>query len=185
MESRPEPPFAGPAHADLDLTNACNLQCSHCDVSSGIPLTEELDRTGIFSIIGQLYNLGVLSLTVAGGEPFLRPDAVDILERACSYPGWRVSVITNGTLLSGRLVWDLLHRCPGLSVTVSLDGSMPASFDIIRHSGRRTTAAQRSLFSLVTSGIARGAEAGLEMHAAFALTCVNQADLMPTYNLAI
>src|SRR5439155_3213093 len=41
------------------------------------------------------------SVTVCGGEPFMRRDALEILRAVKAHPGWRyVSIITNGWFLS-------------------------------------------------------------------------------------
>jgi radical SAM protein with 4Fe4S-binding SPASM domain len=179
------PLFAGPFHVDLDLTNACNLACSHCSVSADKPLPSELDTAEMLELIDQLHGLGVLSLTVAGGEPLLRRDAVDILEHACSLPGWRVTVITNGTYFSDDLVRALLKRCGGLTVNVSIDGSTAERFDFLRHRRRRTPKAQEALFRQVIDGTRVAVEAGLKVHANFALTRATRHDLRATYDLVM
>ncbi|WP_331725114.1 radical SAM protein (plasmid) [Streptomyces jietaisiensis] len=179
------PLFAGPFHVDLDLTNACNLRCSHCSVSSDKPLPGELDTVGMLALLDQLHDLGVLTLTVAGGEPLLRPDAIEILEHACSLPGWSVTVITNGTYFSEKMVQALLSRCPGLTVNVSIDGSTPERFDFLRHRLRRTPKAQEALFKQVIDGTRFAVESGLKVHANFALTRATRFDLEDTYELVM
>jgi len=177
------PALLGPAHVDFDLTNACNLFCSHCSVSSGKPMPAEAATAEILGIIHQLHELGVMSLTIAGGEPFIRPDIHEILETACSLPGWQVTVITNATFLTAEVVRRVADTCPGLAINVSVDGSTPVRFDYMRHGRRRTPQAQDELFGSVLTGLERTLTAGLDVEVNFTLSKANRDDLLPTYRL--
>ncbi|MEO6502777.1 MAG: radical SAM protein [Jatrophihabitantaceae bacterium] len=168
---------------DFDLTNACNLFCSHCSVSSGKPMLDESATSEILDTLGQLHELGVMSLTVAGGEPFIRPDIFEILGTACSLPGWRVTVITNGTFLTADVLERLSANCPNLAINVSVDGSTPSRFDYLRHGRRRTVKAQQELFTSVLDGLERTVKAGMDVQVSFTLSKANRDDLIPTYEL--
>lgn len=181
--AREEPLLIGPAHVDLDLTNACNLACSHCDVSSGRPLAGEMDTAGLSALIDDLYNLGVLSLTIAGGEPFLRRDAIELLAFACAHPGWTVTVITNGIFLTPPVIRDLRQLCPGLRVNISLDGSTPDILDLTRHGRKRSPAARQFLFTRICDAVRCAAEGGLDVHVNSALTAANSHDVEPLHEL--
>lgn len=183
LVTREDPPFIGPAHVDLDLTNACNLGCSHCDVSSGRPLASEMDTADFMALIDDLYNLGVLSLTIAGGEPFLRRDTIELLAFACALPGWNVTVITNGMFLTPRVVRNLHQCCPGLRVNISLDGSTPDILDLTRHGRQRGPAARQALFTRICDAIRRAADGGLDVHVNSALTAANRHDVEPLHDL--
>jgi radical SAM protein with 4Fe4S-binding SPASM domain len=184
-EERAEPLFFGPTHVDLDLTNACNLACSHCHAASGKPLPDELSTREICKVLDDLYELGVLSVTIAGGEPFLRPDINTILEHVCQLPGQQVVVVTNGTLLNKQMVDRLARSCPSLKVNVSLDGSTSESFAVMRHRKQRGEEADKALFSRVVNNMLRAAKEGLPTGASFVLSRASAADLAATYELAI
>lgn len=77
-----EPLFNAPVHIDFDMTNACNLACKHCQAASGKRRPDELSIAEIKDAITQMHRSGVIDLTIAGGEPFLRPDLPDILSHA-------------------------------------------------------------------------------------------------------
>jgi len=181
--SRGDALFVGPVHIDFDLTSGCNLACSHCSVASDKPLPDELGAAQLIEAIDAMHALGVLSLTVAGGEPFLHRDAVDLLAHACALPGWTVTVITNGTYLGPSTVQALAARCPGLTINVSVDGSTTESFATLRHRRLRSERADRALFDRVIAGIERAVSADLKVHANFTLTRVNKHDLRDTYEL--
>ncbi|WP_137817003.1 radical SAM protein, partial [Gandjariella thermophila] len=110
-------------HVDFNLTNACNLACTHCHSASGTALPEELTTDEILEVVHELHRQGVLSVAFAGGEPFMRQDIVAILSEACKLDGWRVSVITNGLFFSDTLVDQLRENCRRCQVV----GAPPAS----------------------------------------------------------
>ena len=62
----------------------------------------ELDTAGMLNVADKLAEAGVLNLTLSGGEPFLRRDILDILTRAIENDFFAVSLLTNGTVLSGK-----------------------------------------------------------------------------------
>jgi MoaA/NifB/PqqE/SkfB family radical SAM enzyme len=64
----------------LQVTNRCNMQCSFCDFwPNGVAPREELTLADFERIEQQLTGLGTFIVSIEGGEPFLRPDLVDIV----------------------------------------------------------------------------------------------------------
>lgn len=176
----------GPTHVDFNVTNGCNLTCSHCHSSSGDKLPGELSTSEVCDILDQLHTLGVLRLSIAGGEPFLRPDILEILEYASSLQGWQVAVITNGMFFhdAGR-VEDLARRCPGLTVNVSLDGSTPARFHILRRQARNPGNDPSPMFNRIVAGIRRLVDAGITTAVNMTLSRPTLLDCTPTYKLVV
>jgi radical SAM protein with 4Fe4S-binding SPASM domain len=172
-------------HADFNLTNACNLACSHCHSASGKALPDELTTAEIFHAIDQLHAMGTLSVAFAGGEPFMRRDILDVLQHACQLDGWTVSVITNGLFLGDRVIAQLQDRCPELGLNVSIDGSTPDSFSTLRAQPGATAAAKAALFRRVTSGVRAATSAGLAVSINTTMTRATIDDLRPTYDLVI
>jgi mycofactocin radical SAM maturase len=78
----------------------------------------------------------VFQVNFGGGEPFLRDDFLDILRHAHSR-GLTTCVSTNGTVLDGRLVDELLRMAP-VYLQVSLDGARPETNDRMRGPGTFT-----------------------------------------------
>lgn len=171
-------------HVDFNLTNACNLACSHCHSASGQALPHELTTEEIVDAVRQLHGLGALSIAFAGGEPFMRRDLVDILAEACGLDGWRVSVITNGLFLTDVMLAQLLDRCPTVEVNVSVDGSHPETFGDLRAQPKATPAARAALFGRVTDGVRRAVAAGLRVSVNTTITRATRDDLVPTYKFA-
>ena len=73
------------------------------------------------SVLTQLKELGIISVTLTGGEPLLRTDLVEIV-RKCAALGYDdVTLLTNGVLLTANRAEELLEA--GVTtVNISLDG---------------------------------------------------------------
>lgn len=172
-------------HVDFNLTNACNLACTHCHSASGKALPEELTTDEIIRLVRELHDHGVLSVAFAGGEPFMRADLIDILSAACSLDGWRVSVITNGLFFSRAIINRLADCCPGLGINTSIDGSNPDLFSELRSQPNSSPAAKAALFRRVTEGARSAVAAGLYVSINTTMTRATIHDLTAVYHLAI
>lgn len=72
-----------PTHAQLYVINKCNLKCQHCYESEDTHPTEKMmSLAEIEDVLDQLAELGVLRLTITGGEIFLRRDILEIVAAA-------------------------------------------------------------------------------------------------------
>jgi len=120
-------PMDFPAFVSFTLTNACNLRCQMCGQWSpdgyirtghghpGGPLKLE----DWMRLADDATAHGISSILLRGGEPFLFPGIIRLLEHLRGL-GLFVSIDTNGTRLAdyaGELV-----RLGGIHVTVSVDG---------------------------------------------------------------
>ncbi len=123
------------------MTEKCNLRCKHCYTESKY-LENELSTSEIFDVIDQYAKLTRLwdipkksnILTISGGEPFVRKDIFEILERACRYKKFLLpTVMTNGVLINENVV-KKLKKIGIYSVQVSIDG-MEETHDKIRGKG--------------------------------------------------
>ncbi len=91
-----------PVNVTWEITEACNLRCTHClsaDLWAGG--RGELDLGQCRALIDELARMEVFQVNFGGGEPFLRDDFLDILRYAHSR-GITNCVSTNGTLLERR-----------------------------------------------------------------------------------
>ncbi|SFU55310.1 radical SAM additional 4Fe4S-binding SPASM domain-containing protein [Xenorhabdus koppenhoeferi] len=179
-----EPLFSSPIHVDFDMTNACNLACRHCHAASGKRQDNELTTAEIKNIISQLHESGVIDLTLAGGEPFLRPDMSEILAHAQSCFGLYTTVVTNGTLLNKKIIKTLANECPDISFNISIDGSTPDSLDILRHRKNRDQKRRELLFSQIISGAESLSATGLSLGVSFVVSGMNADELEGVYRLA-
>ena len=68
--------------SSLRVTMGCNAKCKHCYTMGGRKLENEFTTEQIIKIIDQLSDLNIAQMFFTGGEPFLRPDIVEILNYA-------------------------------------------------------------------------------------------------------
>ena len=94
-----------PLSGSLDLTHHCNLRCLHCYIGdhSGDMLVTEMDTGRILSLLDEMCDAGCLYLLLTGGEPLLREDFPEI-HRYAKEKGFLITVFTNGTLISDKIV---------------------------------------------------------------------------------
>lgn len=87
----------------ISLTDHCNLRCVYCMPLQGAayaPLEGLLTAGEIERVARAAATIGFRKIRLTGGEPTLRPDLVDIVERIARVPGIRdVTLTTNGILL--------------------------------------------------------------------------------------
>ena len=124
--------FSAPLRVFLDITHLCNLQCKHCFTESGKRRPEEITTEHIFKLVDQMREAGTFLLSIAGGEPLLRKDLVEVIEYAKSQY-IDISFTTNGLKINEE--WAKKLDALGLrTITVSIDG-MEESHDTIRGKG--------------------------------------------------
>jgi len=98
-----------PVGVTAELTYRCNLRCIHCYVQNSI--FRELSLKEWKKIIEVLRGKGVLFITFTGGEPFIRNDAIKIMEFA-SQKDMALRIFTNGSLLS----YEICERLKDLKI---------------------------------------------------------------------
>ena len=86
-----------PVFGSADITNSCNLKCAHCYWWLNRAPHKELSVEEWRGIVREKFiKKDVMSISLTGGEPLLRPD---VIEAIVSEMKWRyVTVVTNGTL---------------------------------------------------------------------------------------
>jgi radical SAM protein with 4Fe4S-binding SPASM domain len=141
---RANPPYAGrsthltPRLRELWLhtNNSCNLACEHCLVSSGPDGDRGLAAPRLLALVDEAAGLGVERFYLTGGEPFLRPDVFDVVERITRHHGRESRVLTNGIPCRGSVVERLRRQDPSLlRLQVSLDGATAEVNDAVRGEG--------------------------------------------------
>ncbi len=122
-----------------NVTNKCNLLCKHCYVAAtGLKKSRELSTSEALYLVDRMGALKVPLLFITGGEPFLRKDLYQILERA-HRRGIRLVISTNATLIDDYVA-DRLKGFGVDYVAISLYGPrefhddyvlVPGTFDKI------------------------------------------------------
>ena len=105
------------------ITYNCNLKCLHCYLSAG----EHSDiKTNQFSQkeANKFYDyFKPETISVTGGEPLLYPRLVKILARSTAKYNGKLELVTNGLLLTPKLLNELNDLNPNISYQISLDGN--------------------------------------------------------------
>ena len=122
-----------PVNLTWEVTQACNLRCTHCLSSSGNPAKNELSTAEALDLVEQLHTAGVFQVNFGGGEPFIRPDFEEILA-ACHARRIMTCISTNGTLITPELVARLASNRL-VAIQVSLDGAIRETCDAVRGAG--------------------------------------------------
>lgn len=91
-----------PQSLQLAPTNKCNLKCSFCSVAKR-KLLDEIPVHEVFEILQRFREYGTETVEISGGgEPMLHPAINEIILQAYSL-GYKIGLITNGTLLDKLL----------------------------------------------------------------------------------
>ena len=118
-----------PLYVHYGLTHRCNLRCRMCSIYQDEKEGEELSIIQIDKAFDFLKSLGIIYVSIGGGEPFLRKDLpliISILRKK----GFFVRLLTNGTLTNEDLVREVILN--GLrEVSISLDTLDPQKQDYI------------------------------------------------------
>lgn len=114
----------GPVFVDWEVTSKCNLNCIHC--YGGERSKErylELDTNFCHYIIDQLSESNVVNVIIAGGEPFMRNDLVELLKHI-KENHIKFEILTNGTRITKEYINQIeaLGQFNKTPIQVSLDG---------------------------------------------------------------
>jgi AdoMet-dependent heme synthase len=85
-----------PLSAHLDVTYRCNERCDHCYLEHDDK--GEMTAAEIDTLLRQMAEAGVLFLTLSGGEPLVRRDCFEIIQRARQLM-FNVKLKTNAVLI--------------------------------------------------------------------------------------
>ncbi len=102
----------------MSVTQRCNLACSGCyaKVAHGAD-SASLSQGEIERIVGEAEDLGVSVVFIAGGEPLMRPDILDI---AAKHPKITFPMFTNGILIPAHL--SAIAQAKNLIPIISVEG---------------------------------------------------------------
>jgi AdoMet-dependent heme synthase len=135
----------------------CNLQCTHCFISCS-PVNHAHEPMSLASVrpyLAEAEALGVRDYYLTGGEPFLNPEILPILETILRQGP--ATVLTNGLFFREETARRLRELADGseysLDLRVSLDGHDAATNDAIRGEGTFERAMQ-GLRRLAAHGMA-------------------------------
>lgn len=125
--------LGAPVATSFEITERCNLRCMHCYVDRRTSARREVTPTALAMAFEELERAGSPAITLSGGEPLIRRDVWEILDRAMDRQ-LDVKFCTNATQID-RPVAQRLVRYPIHTYSVSLDGPTAEVHDSIRGTG--------------------------------------------------
>jgi cyclic pyranopterin phosphate synthase len=138
----------------ISLTDRCNLRCVYCMPLEGLrflPNAEMLSAAEIERVVRAAVNVGFRKFRLTGGEPTLRLDLLEIVERLAAVPGVGELALTTNALLMAKLA-EPLKRAGLARINVHLDSLNPATIERLMRWGN---------FDRVWEGITAAEAAGL------------------------
>ncbi|NVB85257.1 MAG: radical SAM protein [Kofleriaceae bacterium] len=121
LEARPIDRRTRPRHAVWELTLRCDQACRHCGSRAAVERPNELTTEECLDLVRQMADLGVMEVTVIGGEAYLRPDFLDIV-RAIRARGMHCTMVSGGRGIDLDLARAMARADIG-SVSISIDGA--------------------------------------------------------------
>ena len=112
----------------IELTSRCNERCVHCYIPHENK-TGDIAPALFHEILEQCKDMGVLNLTLSGGEPMLHKNFCDFLRKAKEYD-FSINVLSNLTLLDEEIIEEMKANRIS-SVQVSLYSLNPEIHDSI------------------------------------------------------
>lgn len=126
--ARLEPSGSDLLSLTLIPTLRCNINCGYC-YNKGVVI-DEIDTEEWKGILQEIYRSDVTTITITGGEPLLRTDVIELLDKS-NFDS--VTFGTNGLLLNDRNVWLLKEKVD--HVALSIDSLDPGIHDLNRGKG--------------------------------------------------
>lgn len=151
------------------VTRHCNRRCKYCCVGARwAPQAPDATITTerLKEVFAEGADIGVRGVSLGGGEPFIRPDMVEIVEFLLAH-GYEVGIDTKFALSEEQI--DRLAAAGLPSISVSFDSPVPETANYLVGDPEFFSGVTRSMRSLVAHGI--------ELHVTAVLTERNVRDL--------
>jgi MoaA/NifB/PqqE/SkfB family radical SAM enzyme len=135
-----------PYHVQWMVTRKCNYRCKGCDVwreQDAKELSTEEIKRGLY----MLKELGVIEITISGGNPLLREDIGEIIEYASRF--FITTVYDNGSMSAEKI--DALRNAD--FVAISIDSLDPKKNDHVKGVNRAWEKAMEAVEKLDSEGI--------------------------------
>ena len=113
----------------ISITNRCNVDCIYCHHDGMLESSDEMTPDEIYQVCRIAKSLGVEKIRLSGGEPLVRRDIVEIVEKINTLGFKDLSITTNGIYLEK---YAQALKDAGLDrVNVSLDTLDPEIYKMI------------------------------------------------------
>jgi sulfatase maturation enzyme AslB (radical SAM superfamily) len=136
----------------LELTNQCNLQCTHCYADSGPHAQKStLSASQYIALMSEAFALGCRRVQFIGGEPTLNLDLPKLITAASGMGFEFIEVYTNLTRLPQDLLQSFVEH--GVRVATSVYASAAERHDVITQVNGSFDKTIKNLQRLVKAGV--------------------------------
>lgn len=101
----------------ISIINSCNLRCQGCWVDVSAPQSK-IDLASMNRLLTEAKGAGNVFFGILGGEPFMHPQLLEILE---SHPDAYFQVFTNGQFITKKVAAHL-RRLGNVTPLISIEG---------------------------------------------------------------
>ena len=165
-----------PMMATIEVTEKCNLRCKHCYLDASCEKTSVITYEQFKNLVEVFKKNHVLNLELTGGELFVNPEAYEILELALRQFA-TVGILTNGTILSDKVLDLLAKNKEKIMINVSIDSTNPQIHDTFR--------GMEGAFEKTCSNIKRLTDAGIPVRVASSIFSENMWEIDKLADLAV
>jgi MoaA/NifB/PqqE/SkfB family radical SAM enzyme len=120
-------PTRGPLHAELDLTDRCNVACYFCN-QQDVRTKEQISYEHLVALIDELARTGLKSVRLSGGgDPLAHRDTGRVMDHLHARGVVVDNLTTNGALMTGEIA-ERLVRYRAREVIFSLNAPDEADY---------------------------------------------------------
>lgn len=125
----------------IEITSRCNERCIHCYIPHENKDTD-IDPKLFYKTLKQCEEMGVMDITLSGGEPMAHPDFLDFLREA-KQRDFYVTILSNLTLINDEIISELKSTClSGVQVSLySMESEVHDSITKVPGSFEKTKSA--------------------------------------------
>jgi radical SAM protein with 4Fe4S-binding SPASM domain len=149
-EARPIDRRVRPVNAIWELTLRCDLACRHCSSRAGKARPDELTTKEALDAVDQMADLGVLEVTLIGGEAYLHEGWPEIV-RHIRRRGMECTMVTGGRGMTKERA-RIAAESGVMSMSVSIDGTA-ATHDALRGLAGSHASAMEAMANLAEAGV--------------------------------
>lgn len=102
----------------IELTSRCNERCVHCYIPHE-DKNADIEAALFYDILDQCRDIGVINLTLSGGEPMLHPKFREFLRKTKEYD-FSITILSNLTLLDDEIISEIKANRLFSGIQVSL-----------------------------------------------------------------
>lgn len=104
------------------ITGKCNYRCRHCYMDAEHGLLGEADTATMLRLIDEIYEYGISSVDITGGEPFVRKDFWQLIDHLREKEIYVHKIYTNGACITEQVLREFDKRKLKPEFGISFDG---------------------------------------------------------------